>query len=413
MTVTWPTAVVPGSPEAAALVAQARKRHDPALEDRAGARARNAALRSAQRDRAPVAPGAPVPDVGAQAPPHMRDRLLSLDGLGSLPPVRPLVDGLLYRNTLAQIAGPPGSYKSFVAVGMACAVATGRNWEGHRVPEAGPVVYVAAEGASGLRTRVLAWCESNGVDPAELDGRLYFLAEPVQLGNTADVSQACDVARELSALLLVLDTRARCTLGLSENDATEQGRAIHHAEAIQKAAGTTVLGVHHTGRGGDHGRGSNAWDGAVWSDLRLTGEDRRCRIHCEKHKDVPAGCDHDYRLVPHAVSPELLPRLPNENDSEWQSRRSTLVSVQNGIGTNDLDERRSTRVVRDVIGTTAGDEGLTRAQIVQLCEEQKLSRTAVYEAVRVLTATAILRNVGTPHRARYVLAGMTLSQEQQ
>ncbi len=158
---------------------------------------------------------------------HLRDRLLSLEELGDLPPVRPLVDGLLYRNTLVQVAGQPGSYKTFITAGMACAVAAGRSWEGHRVPQGGPVVYVAPEGASGLRARVLAWCESNQVDPAELRGRLHFLAEPVQLGNAVDVSEACDVARELSAVLLVLDTRARCTLGLSENDATEQGRAIH------------------------------------------------------------------------------------------------------------------------------------------------------------------------------------------
>jgi len=342
---------------------------------------------------------------------HLRERLLSLDDLGNLPPVRPLVDGLLYANTLVQLAGQPGSYKSFVSIGMACSVALGRSWEGHRVPKAGSVVYVAPEGASGLRTRVLAWCETNNVDPAELSGRLHFLAEPVQLGDIVDVSEACDVARELSALLLVLDTRARCTLGLSENDATEQGRAIHHAEAIQAAAGTTVLGVHHSGRGGDHGRGSNAWDGAVWSDLRLTGEDLRARIHCEKHKDAPDGCDHHFRLLPHTVAEHLLPQLPEEPAAEWQQRRSTLVAVQNGVWTDDVDDRRSTRTVLDVVRTTAGDEGLTRAQIVQLCEDRGLSRSSVYEAVKTLTAQALVRNVGTQNRARYVLTDMSTIEE--
>ena len=343
---------------------------------------------------------------GPVARKHLRDRLLSLSDLADLPPVRPLVDGLLYRNTLVQIAGQPGSYKSFITIGMACSVALGRAWEGHRVPEAGTVVYVAPEGASGLRTRVLAWCESNQVEPADLDGKLHFLAEPIQLGDVVDVSQACEVARELAAALLVLDTRARCTLGLSENDATEQGRAIHHAEAIQAAAGTTVLGVHHSGRGGDHGRGSNAWDGAVWSDLRLKGEDLRCVVHCEKHKDVPDGCDHHFRLVPHTVSEHRMARLSDETDEEWTARRSTLVAVQNGVWTEGELDRRSTRTVLDVIRTTAGDEGLTRAQIVQLSEDRGLSRSAVYEAVKSLAASAVLRNVGTANRARYVTAGM-------
>jgi len=53
-------------------------------------------------------------------PPTLRDRLLSLSDLATLPPVRPLTEGLVYRDTLAQLSGPPGSYKSFLALAMAC-----------------------------------------------------------------------------------------------------------------------------------------------------------------------------------------------------------------------------------------------------------------------------------------------------
>jgi len=184
----------------------------------------------------------PPPDDETAAPAStLCSQLLSLSDLSSLPPVRPLVDGLLYRDTLAQLSGPPGSYKSFLALGMALAVALGMDWEGHRVPEGGPVVYVAAEGATGLRARVLAWCELTNVEPADLDGRIYFLPVPIQLGNTVDVVQAVDMVRAVGAILLVLDTRARCTLGLEENSATEQGKAVHNAEAIQRAAGCTVF----------------------------------------------------------------------------------------------------------------------------------------------------------------------------
>ena len=76
----------------------------------------------------------------------------------------------------------------------------------------------------------------------------------------------------VGAGLLVLDTRARCTLGLEENSATEQGLAVDSADSIRAAAACTVWGIHHTGRNGSNPRGSTAWDGAVWSDLRLTSE---------------------------------------------------------------------------------------------------------------------------------------------
>lgn len=333
---------------------------------------------------------------------HLRDKLVSLAGLADLPPVRPLVAGLLYRDTLAQIAGAPGSYKSFLTLALACSVALGRSFEGHRVPEAGTVVYVAAEGATGLRPRLLAWCESQRVNPADLEGRLFILPEPLQLGDLVDVTEACEVASELGASLLVLDTRARCTLGLDENSSTEQGRAIHNADKILKASGATVLLVHHTGRSGDHGRGSNSWDGAVWSDLRCKGEELRAVVSCVKHKDVPDGCDHHFRLLPHNVSEELLPRLPGEDDFDWAQRRSTLTVVQNGTWTDDPDDRRSTREVLDVFRTAAGQEGLTRAQAVDLSSERNVSRSAVYEAVKVLVMRGAIRNVGTEKRARYI-----------
>ncbi len=297
-------------------------------------------------------------------PPTLRDRLLSLSDLSTLPPVRPLVEGLLYRDTLAQLSGPPGSYKSFLALGMACAVAAGEStWEGHRIPEGGPVVYVAAEGATGLRARVLGWCELTNVDPADLDGKLYFLPVPIQLGNRVDVGQAVELVRDVGAILLVLDTRARCTLGLEENSATEQGKAIHAAELIQEAAQCAVLGVHHSARSGNAGRGSNAWDGAVWTDLRIAGEHLGATVHVEKHKDVAAGLDHHFRLMPATVSVDLMP-------DATEAQRKTLVVVQNDGGTNLADAAQSTRAVWDVVGTSDGLEGLTRAEIVRLARPE-------------------------------------------
>lgn len=361
-------------------------------------------------DYAPAPPGAPpMPDPEAElrAPdaPHrvpIRDRLLTLDGLAKLPPVRPLIDGLLYRGTVAQLSGLPGQYKSFLGIGMACSVAAGVSFEGHAVPAAGTVIYVAAEGASGIRARVLAWCELTGVEPEEIAGRLLFLPAPIQLANALDVAEAEQAAVELGAHLVVLDTRARCTLGLDENSATEQGKAIHAAERIQRASGATVLAVHHSGRSGNHGRGSNAWDGAVWSDLQVSGEDLRAQIHCQKHKDVPDGCDHHFRLVPHTVSEHLMPGCTEQ-------QRSTLVNVQ--IGPLDFlaTGRRSTEGVLDIVRKTGGTEGLTRTQIAAFAEEHQLSRSSAYEAVKVLVSRGVLRNIGTEKRGRYVVTGDQLA----
>jgi hypothetical protein len=273
----------------------------------------------------------------------LRDRLLTVDQLRTMPAPDALVDGLLYRNTLAQISGPPGSYKSFIVLGIACAVSAGVSWEGHAVPEALPVIYVAAEGAHGLARRADAWSESNRCAV----GQLHILPEPLQLGRDEQVAELVQLAGEMRPGLVVLDTRARCTVGLDENSATAQGLAVEAAEAIRRASGATVAGVHHTGRQGEHGRGSNAWDGAAWTLLQVTGAELHAQIKVEKHKDVPDGANFHYRMLPYVVSSE---RMPGTTEYE----RSTLVAVQNGVRKDDLLTRPSVRDVSEIIRKSAG-----------------------------------------------------------
>lgn len=348
--------------------------------------------------------------VGGSAPGEpwsagLRARLLSPSDLADLDAPTPLVQGLIYRGTLAQLVGVPGSYKSFVAISIAASVATGRPFAGHRVPHQAPVIYVAAEGASGFRTRIAAWCEVNGVDPADLDGRLYILPEAVQLGDAAAVAELSSVLADLQPGLVVIDTRARCTSGSDENAAGEQGRLIDAADRLVRASGAAVLILHHAGRAGEHGRGSSAWDGACWSLLSVAGSDLRAKVRCAKHKDVRDGCEHHLQLAVHRVAPELLPQRPGESLEDWEARRTTLAVCPEARLDILETERRSVRLVLDKIRTLAGTEGLTRPQVVAFAEDAGVSRSAAYEAVATLIRGGFLRNVGSRNRPRYVAAG--------
>lgn len=346
--------------------------------------------------------------VGDRAKPsgrkHLRDQLLDVDALRTLAAPQPLVSGLLYRRQLAQIAGAPGTYKSFLTVAMACAVAAGVPFEGHRVAQdAGPVVYVAAEGASGLRARIYAWCELNRVHPDDLRGRLYVLPLPIQLGNRVDVAQAIEVAAELEASLVVLDTRARMTVGLEENSASDQGHAIDAAEQLAHETGCAVLAVHHSSRNGTAGRGSNSWDGAVWTDLRVTGEQLRATVTCHKHKEVPSGCEHHFRLVRHTVSDDLMPTDPAHEFDDHNPRETLVVVADHPKDDRPSgDSAKSVATVWSIVRTCGGPKGLTRAQVVQLAREQKISRSQAYSAVSQLIGQSRIRDVSATETARYV-----------
>ena len=265
---------------------------------------------------------------GSDEPQSMRDKLLTIEGLAAVPPSEPLVEHLLYRNTLAQLSGPPGSGKTFFALGLACALASrSTEWGEHKIPwkakgNSGSVLYIAAEGVSGMNVRVRAWCEQQQVDPDTL--RFYVYPDAVQLGSFTQMEELTELAVSLDCVLVVFDTRARCSVASDENSATEQGEVIKAADHLREATGCTVLMIHHGSRSdGSTPRGSNAWDGAVWSDLRVKTDgvpDGQFVVHTHKHKDAPAGDDWAFELKPWSVSAAMMPGSDEES-------RNTLVAV--------------------------------------------------------------------------------------
>ena len=67
-----------------------------------------------------------------------------------------LIDGRIPAGGSVVLVGPPGVGKTFVGLDLGLSVATGRRWLGADVGRSGPVVYMAADGAS-LKPRLRAW----------------------------------------------------------------------------------------------------------------------------------------------------------------------------------------------------------------------------------------------------------------
>jgi hypothetical protein len=281
---------------------------------------------------------------------------------------------------LAQLSAEPGSFKTFFVLGTACAVASDKdNWLGYEVAYHCPVLYVAAEGANGMHSRVLAWCQSEQVDPDSLD--LTFYPEAVQLNSYAQMEELEKNARLYNFGLIILDTRARCTLGLEENSATEQGIAIAAAEKLRYATGATVLVIHHSARAGagaaSAGRGSNAWDGAVWTDLRSKRKGMNLTVTCAKHKDVESGCAHEFSLLPIV--------LPDGRTTLVVGRPGEFVPERKPVNTAELLE-----IVR-VVAELAPREGMRASAIV---EASGLPRATVNRRIKQAKEQGMLKEIG-------------------
>lgn len=198
-------------------------------------------------------------------------RMLTPERMREQQPPEPLINELLDFDSAAWLIGKSGAFKSFVALDWAAHIGRGEAWRGHGVRQ-GLVVYVVAEGARGMRLRVDAWEREYG--PLK---DVLFLPEPVQadergaerrglIGEWSVLAEAC---RRLGPVLVIIDTQARVTIGLKENDNGDMSYYAAQADRIRKACGACVLTVHHVGRSSDNARGASSIDGAQDAELKV------------------------------------------------------------------------------------------------------------------------------------------------
>lgn len=212
----------------------------------------------------------------------LRGQLLNTKTLGSRPKAVPLVPGAFFRDKLGWMYGAPKSFKSFLALDLAGCVANGLPWQGFPAGQPGKVLYLVAEGASGIEDRVRAWEEHNGLDMADVE----FLPVAIQANSPEQWKAFVALAIEIGPALVVVDTQARVTSGMEENSATEMGEFVRRLDQLRVATGALVLTVHHSGRNGEHMRGSIAIDGAADTVLRIVRDEDRCTVTCVYQKDA-------------------------------------------------------------------------------------------------------------------------------
>ena len=152
---------------------------------------------------------------------------------------------MLPAHGLASVYGPSASGKSFLALDMAAAVASGREWFGYRVKPS-PVVYCALEGESGFRLRVAAWEQANG---CALPDSLRLVLQPFKLTEPQDVpDMAAALLSAGAGAVTTLDTLNRAAPEADENASADMSRILEAAKTLQRLTGGLVILMHHTGK---------------------------------------------------------------------------------------------------------------------------------------------------------------------
>ncbi len=206
-------------------------------------------------------------------------RFLTLADLDNLDPPEFLIDRAIVAEGDNMIVGRHSALKSATAQDMAVCIAAGIPWHGHAVKQ-GRVVYVCGEGLSGLRGRFAALRRHYGV---EIDPDMLIVTDAVQLTKPEAVAELADGIG--TAALIVLDTIARCAVGVEENSARDMGLVVAGLGELRRLTGAATLGIHHTGHDGEHGRGSSAVPGALDSEIKAMRDSDELTLKFTKARD--------------------------------------------------------------------------------------------------------------------------------
>lgn len=314
---------------------------------------------------------------------RLRARVFTLDDLARLPPVEYLVPGVLPRRGLGFLYGPSGHGKSFVAVDLGLSIASGIAYAGRPTTRAN-VLYVVAEGVSGLRWRTDAWKIHNPHgDPGD---RFKVLPEAVNLAdpNGVDAGNIAAIAEENRSEVIIFDTMARAMTGYDENSARDIGVFIANAELVARAVDGLVLPVHHTGKDQTKGmRGSSAAFGGADVVIECSRNENEVTLKNTKMKDSEEFDPLRFLMVRKGESMALEYQdglyVPPVNNDQLAALLRIIHERDDGTGVPN-------KVVEDEYQSTTGR-----------------GRSDYFKVKKEAVVRTLVRNLGHDSRPRFVL----------
>ncbi|MBT60454.1 MAG: hypothetical protein CMA63_02730 [Euryarchaeota archaeon] len=182
-----------------------------------------------------------------------------------------LVEKCIERATVTSLFGAPKSGKSFIAIAMACSIATGKDFYGFDTKKSA-VLYLAGEGHTAVARRIKSYEQfySRSLEKAPLliSNRGSRIGDDVEFAMLQEVCR--DIEREHGKLgMIIVDTLAR-NYGLNENSTEDMNKFIQRIDELKEEFQASMVIVHHTGHSsGGRARGSSVLPAAIDYEFRV------------------------------------------------------------------------------------------------------------------------------------------------
>lgn len=272
-----------------------------------------------------------------------------------------LIEGLWAREAVGIVGGEPKCCKSFLALDVAVAVASGAACLRHfPVAQTGRVLLYAAEDAPTIvRSRLERICRTAGVPFDGLDVQV-ITAPSLRLDLREDQTRLRQTVEAVRPTLLILDPFVRLHR-IDENAAAEVAPVLGYLRELQRGFRMAVLLVHHARKAAGGARAGQALRGSselhAWGDsnlyLRRKGELLRLTI---EHRAAPSldGLIVELRNAGEALALHLIepgtdrpaPSIPDPTILERVER--TLAAAAAPLTRHEL--RKACRVRMSTLG---------------------------------------------------------------
>ncbi|KAA1426468.1 AAA family ATPase [Nocardioides antri] len=282
------------------------------------------------------------------------------------------------------LVGAWGIGKTFLTVGMACSVATGRTWLGHDV-NAAPVLYVVGEGSTGLDDRLAAWETAYNRGKTIPDADLTIAVQPRSLSERETWARLTELALAKTVRFVILDTFS--SLAPDADETKDAPLVMRRAADLATAIGGTVLLVHHPGwSDATRTRGGYQFEANAEEVLLLTGtpEDPLVTLKVKKLKEGTPG-----RTI-------WLRRTPIQLTGDRLGRNSIVMST---IGAGEVDAPIRDRIA--LILANYDDVGATGPQVMAELKIPDEQRSTFYRNLAAMVRDDQILVAGKGNARRY------------
>ncbi len=292
---------------------------------------------------------------GKRKPPEPPLTFLSYQDMINLPNPEWLIEGVIAEKTSALMFGKSNSFKSFLAVDMACSVGTGHlhgSWHGATIIDGWPVLYVATEGALGVaKQRIPGWYEAHEIPEEHRQGAVTLYPQEIALDDDNAVDELLRSCAIHSATregedhwydpawafkLVVIDIFGSSMMGPETSDETARAW-VRNINRIMREMHCAVLTVAHSGWADEtRARMHTHFWGSFDTRLKVMGDKDSLTtvLSVDRHKDADSSGEWGFRLDKVSFSIDdsgpystLVPRLCDEVEVKQKRRVSGKPAV--------------------------------------------------------------------------------------